>query len=355
MSEINVGLVGCGLISEAHLKAWAKTDGFTVRGVLDVNREQAEKRAKEYGVGTVFGGLDELVAACDVVDVCTPPQTHAAIAEKAIAARRHLVMEKPVVTDIADWLRMSSSIEAQGVKIAVIHNAKFLHSIQTAKKWVEQGRIGQIIRLQREFLTSATTDRMLVGDKHWSHRLPGGRWFETMPHELYLTHWFAGPLEVANVTALCTDRAPAGAPADEVVITMRGPRTLGTIHFSANCEQNRRFLTLTGTEGQIVVDLLSDLATISTKKDAKWRRAVGGSLIDAGQTLLRGAGDRARYGFQRMRGESPHARIISALARSLKGEGEEPTPLAEVDYVVRNCDLIGREIDKQVAAQRARR
>jgi predicted dehydrogenase len=352
MSEINVGLVGCGLISEAHLKAWAKTEGFKVRGVLDVNREQAEKRAQQYGVGTVFDKLEQLVEACDVVDVCTPPQTHAAIAEKAIAAKRHLVMEKPVVTDIHDWERMATSIERSGIKIAVIHNAKFLHSIQTAKKWVDAGRIGEVIRIQREFLTSATTDRMLVGDKHWSHKLPGGRWFETMPHELYLTHWFAGPLEVANVTALCTDRAPAGAPADEVVITLKGKRSLGTIHFSANCEQNRRFLTLTGTEGHIIVDLLSDFATISTKRDAKWKRAVGGTLIDAGQTLLRGGADRARYGVQRLRGESPHSRIIQSLGAALRGRGEEPTPFAEVDYVIRNCDAIGREIDRQVAQQR---
>jgi myo-inositol 2-dehydrogenase/D-chiro-inositol 1-dehydrogenase len=354
MTQLNVGLVGCGLISEAHLRAWAKTDGFAVRGVLDVNREQAEKRAKEYGVDTVFGGLDELVAACDVVDVCTPPATHASIAEKAIAAGKHIVMEKPMVTDLADWTRMAGQISARGTKIAVIHNLKFLHAVRTAKAWVDQGRIGDVIRIQREFLTSAATDRMLVGDKHWSHKLPGGRWFETLPHELYLTHWFVGPLELAGVATLSTDHAPPGAPADEVVITLAGGRTMATIHFSANCEQNRRMFTIQGTEGNITVDLLSDFASITTTKDGKWKRAVGGTLIDAGQTLLRGAGDRARYGYQRMRGESPHARIITALARSLKGEGEEPTPLAEVDYVVRNCDIIGREIDRQVAARKKR-
>jgi predicted dehydrogenase len=353
MNQFSVGLVGCGLISEAHLKAWAKTEGFTARGVFDVNRENAEKRAREFGIPTVFSTIDELVAACDVVDVCTPPQTHAAIAEKAIAAGKHLVMEKPMVTDAADWARMAGQIERAGTKIAVIHNLKFLHAVRTAKKWVDEGRIGDVIRIQREFLTSATSDRMLVGDKHWSHKLPGGRWFETLPHELYLTHWFVGALELAGVATLSTDRAPAGAPADEVVITLAGGRTLATIHFSANCEQNRRMFSLQGTEGHITVDLLSDFATITTTKDGKWKRAAGGTILEAGQTLLRGAPDRMRYGMSRVRGESPHSRIIAALAKSLRGEGEEPTPLAEVDYVVRNCEVIGREIDRQVAARRA--
>jgi predicted dehydrogenase len=352
MSDLSVGIVGCGLISEAHLKAWAKTEGFAVRGVLDLDREQAEKRARQFEVETVFERLEDLVGACDVVDVCTPPQTHARIAEQAIVAGKHLVMEKPMVTDAADWQRMVGQIEQAGTKIAVIHNLKFLHAVRTAKKWVDEGRIGDVIRIQREFLTSAATDRMLVGDTHWSHKLPGGRWFETLPHELYLTHWFVGALEVAGVATLSTDRAPAGAPADEVVITLKGGRCLATIHFSANCDQNRRMFTLQGTKGHIVVDLLSDFATINTTKDGRWKRAAGGTIIEAGETILRGGPDRARYGVQHLKGESPHLRIIQSLGKSLRGEGEEPTPLAEVDYVVRNCDLIGREIDRQVAASR---
>jgi predicted dehydrogenase len=275
------------------------------------------------------------------------------IAEKAIAAKRHLVMEKPMVTDAADWTRMTDLIAKSGTKIAVIHNIKFLHSVRQAKQWVDEGRIGKVIRVQREFLTSATNDRMLVGDKHWSHKLPGGRWFETLPHELYLTHWFAGPLEVDHVTAISTPNAPSGAPADEVMVSLRGASCIASFHFSANCEQNRRMLILTGTHGHITVDLLSDFASITTAKDSKWKRAVGAPIVQAGQTILRSAPDRSRYGVQHLRGDSPHQRIIHSLAKALQGKGEDPTPIAEVDYVVRNCELIGREIDRQVAAARA--
>lgn len=354
MSQLSVGIVGCGLISEAHLKAWSTAPGFTVKGVFDTNVEQAQKRAKQFSVANIYTDLDQLVADCDVVDVCTPPATHAMIAEKAIAAKRHLVMEKPMVTDAADWGKISALVAKSGTKIAVIHNIKFLHSVRQAKTWVDEGRIGKVIRVQREFLTSATNDRMLVGDTHWSHRLPGGRWFETLPHELYLTHWFAGALELDHVTAISSPTAPPGAPADEVMVALRGPSCIATFHFSANCEQNRRMLLLTGTHGQITVDLLSDFASITTAKDSKWKRAIGAPIVEAGQTILRGAQDRSRYGMQRLRGESPHQRIIHSLAKALQGQGDDPTPIAEVDYVVRNCELIGREIDRQVAANRER-
>ena len=349
---LSVGIVGCGVISAAHIKAWQHTPGFVVRGVLDTNREQAEKRAKQFGIATVYDRLDQLIGECNVVDVCTPPQSHAAIAEQAIAKQRHLVMEKPVVTNLADWERLSARVAQANCKLAVIHNAKFLHSVRLAKRWVDEGRIGDVIRVQREFLTHESADRMLVGDQHWSHKLPGGRWFETLPHELYLTHWFAGPLEVSGVTAIRTQNAPPGTPADEILITLAGQRCIGSFHFSANCRENRRTLTLQGTQGRIVVDLLSDFASISTLRDSKLRRAFGRSIMEAGDVLFRAAADRGSYGLRRLRKESPHLHIIRSLGSNLLGQGEEPTPFAEVDYVIRNCDRIGREIDRLAGVTR---
>jgi predicted dehydrogenase len=354
MSDYTVGIVGCGLISEAHLDAWAKTPGFTVTGVLDTNREQAEKRAAQFGVARVFDRLDQMIESCDVIDVCTPPASHAAIAEEAIAGGRHLVMEKPVVTQLADWERIAPRARAANTKIAVIHNAKYLHSVQTAKRWVSEGRIGDIVRIQREFLTHPDHDRMLVGSDHWSHSLPGGRWFETLPHELYLTHWLVGPLEVEHVTVLASNEAPSGAPADEVVITLAGGRTIATIHFSAHCVENRRTLMVQGTKGRINVDHLADFASISNLADSKFRRVVGRPIVDAGVTLLRAGPDRGGYGVRKLRKESPHLKIIRALGRHLRENTEEPTPFAEVDYVIRNCDKIGREIDRRVALARGK-
>ena len=345
---MNVGIVGCGVISAAHIKAWKRTTGFEVRGVIDTNTEQAQKRAQEFGIATTYDRLDQLIAECDVVDVCTPPQSHAAIAEQAIRGGRHIVMEKPVVTKLEDWDRLSAAILAAGTKLAVIHNTKFARCLQTAKAWIDAGRIGEVIRVHREFLTHPTSDRMLVGEGHWSHKLPGGRWFETLPHELYLTHWLAGPLELSSVTAVKTDHAPSGAPADEVLVVLKNERCIGTFEFSASCEQNRRTITIQGTKGRITVDMLSDFADISTQIDAKYKRAMGTAILEAGGTLLRAAPDRVGYGLARLQRQSPHLRIIQALAKNLQGEGAEPTPFDEVDYVIRLGDKIAKEIDRQV-------
>lgn len=349
MQEYKVGLVGTGVISSAHLKGWRRTEGGKVTGVFDLNQEMAKKRAQEFSVPRVYEDLAELIDDCDVIDVCTPPQTHAAIAMQILSAGKHLVIEKPLVTDVADWEKMAALVREKGVTITVVHNLKVARSVEQAKKWVDEGRIGNVIRIRREFLTSPETDRMLVGNGHWSHKLPGGRWFETLPHELYLTHYFAGPLEVASVQAIHTPGAPEGAPADEVVITLKGERCLSTVHFSGNCRQNRRAFTVQGTEGIIQVDLLGDFATLSRYRDKRWRRALGG--YKAKETFgdaLTWLPNRLSYVSRQIQGETPHNRIIAAVDRYLRGQGPELTPFAEVDYVVRNCDRIGREMDRQI-------
>lgn len=349
MKQFKVGLVGCGHISVTHLKAWRKTEGCQVYGVFDVSRALAEKRAREFRIRKIYDDLGSLIDECDVIDVCTPPQTHSEIALQAIEAGRHLVIEKPLVTDVSEWDQLQERLSHSPGKITVVHNLKYALAVQRAKRWIEAGRIGDIIGFTRQFLTCPEKDRMLVGNSHWSHRLPGGRWFETLPHELYLIHYLVAPLQLAGVTAIHTASAPAGAPADEVLITFRDDRCLATIHYSAHCQLNKRVLTLYGTEGTITIDVLANSIFISTIKDQRWRRAVGLHFLEAGRALLRMIPDRADYVLQHVRGETPHARLIRDVDRWLQGQGPEPTPLDEIDYVVRNCDQIGRAIDRQLA------
>jgi predicted dehydrogenase len=353
MQTFKVGLVGCGHISVSHLQAWQKTPGCQVVGVADLNRELAEQRAKAFNIGTIYPDLDAVIANCDVVDICTPPQVHSWMAEKVVEAGKHLIIEKPLVTAVADWEKLQAKLLQSGQEVTVIHNLKFSHSVQQAKQWLDEGRIGRVIRIRREFLTSPSTDRMLLGNSHWSHQLPGGRWFETLPHELYLTHYFAGPLALAAVSIVHTEQAPPGAPADEVVIVLKDGRSLATIHFSANCEQNRRVFTVQGSEGMITVDILCDFATLTTLKDQKNQRVVGRPLLEAGQTVMRSIPDRTAYMQRRARQDTPHSQLIQEFGRYLQGQAAAPTPLAEVDYVVRHCDQIGREIERQLEEMRS--
>ena len=292
MKELQVGLVGCGHISVTHLKAWAMTRGSRVRGVFDVDSERARARARSFGIPQVYEDVDQLLAECDVVDVCTPPQTHEGLIDRVLAAERHLAIEKPIVTEIGAWERIRERLAQTRTKLCVIHNLKFTHAIQTTRRWIEEGRLGEVLSLDWSFLTSPSGDRMLVGSSHWSHNLPGGRWFETLPHNLYLTHYLAGALELEGASVVPHGVAGERKPADEVLIQLGGGSTLATIRFSARCELNRRTVTITGTEGRVQIDLLADFATLSRVGDSVVSRVLGTNLLEAGLTILQAFPDR---------------------------------------------------------------
>jgi predicted dehydrogenase len=122
------------------------------------------------------------------------------------------------------------------------------------------------------------------------------------------------------------------------------------VHYSASCAENRRSVEIFGTKGKIEIDVLSDSATLSSAHDGKWQRAVGVKNMETGHRLLQAIPDRVSYAKRRATKETPHAIIIEAFDRHIAGKGPSPTPLDEVEYVVKNCDLIGREIDRVVRA-----
>lgn len=260
------------------------------------------------------------------------------------------MIEKPVVVDEKDWELIVEASRTSAAKLGVIHNIKVANAIRVAKRLIDQGRIGDLIRIERQFLTSPQHDRMLTDQPHWSHKLPGGRWFETLPHEMYLTHYFAGPSELVSVAANRTAAATSAVRADEVTLTLKNDRCITVIHYSSNCLINRRNVTFTGTRGVIFVDILSDVWTLNTLADSTIRRGLGLEYLNALQRLGSAVPERAGYALRRLRGITPHLRIITQFADYLRGDSESPTPFDEVDYTIRNCYKVGRAIDSQFAA-----
>lgn len=343
-SQLRVGLVGCGHISAAHLRGWASS-AATVTGVFDRDRDAAARRAREFGIATVYERMEQLLEASDVVDVCTPPHTHAQILEAAVRSGRHLLVEKPVVIDLADWERLRELRRSSPSRLCVVHHLKYARSVERARRWIAAGRVGRLLRLDWRFMTHPDRDRMLTAEPHWSHQLPGGRWFETLPHNLYLIHHLAGEMKLSGVTALRSPTAPPGVRADEIVVTLAGQQGLASLHFSAACRVNRREAAVVGSRGVIQIDLLSNLATISRTGDRRRGRLLGRPTVEAASSLAQAVLDRPAEAWRRLLRRSPHTLLIRDFARSLVDGAPSPTPDEEIDFVVRNCHAIGRAID----------
>ena len=347
---LRVGLIGCGHIAATHVAAWRQSDLADIAGVFDVNMDAAQRFAGRFGVTTVYPTVAAAVAGADIVDDCSPPAAHRENALAALRAGRHYLVEKPMVLARADLDEILAAREAAGRQLCVIHNLKYSDGVLAASRWVADGRIGQVLALDRVFLTDPSTDRMLRMPNHWSRRLPGGRWVETLPHELYLIHHFLGPLEVASVVALPGETStPASSEADpatapEVAVIMRGPSAVATLRYSSRNRTNQRRLTLYGSEGTILVDILAGSATLLRQKDSAWVRAVGGQTLDAATTLARMVPDRLTRLAGRLRHRTAHSALIRDFARSVRGDGPPPVSLDEIAYVVDKTEEIGAMI-----------
>jgi predicted dehydrogenase len=316
-----------------------------VIGVFDVNKGAAAAFAKRFGIPNSHDSMEGLIDAVDVIDDCSPPHVHVNVALEALRKGRHYLVEKPMVLSSSDLDRVLEAQRASGSKISVIHNLKYNSGVQTARQWVEEGRIGRLLSLERHFLTNPVTDRMLRAENHWSHHLPGGRWVETLPHELYITFEFMGPLEVDHVQTLRLKDSPHPHTADEMMVLLQGESSVASFRFSARCGSNIRTLTLHGSEGSIRVELLAGTAVLYRPRTTKWVRGLGLDTLNAFTTLGRMIPDRAKAIKGRIVHETPHSRLIRDFALHLAGMGPVPITLDEIEYVVRT----GEEISNKAA------
>lgn len=95
MHDLRAGVVGAGVFATFHARKYASLPQVDLAGVYDPHPERAEALAAELGV-EAFPSLPALMEAVHVVTVASPAATHAEVAEQAVAAGRHLYVEKPL-------------------------------------------------------------------------------------------------------------------------------------------------------------------------------------------------------------------------------------------------------------------
>lgn len=125
---LKAGVLGAGHLGKIHLKLLQQSSKYDLVGFYDINEEASKKIEEEFGY-TYFSNMDELIEACDMIDVVTPTSYHFECAEKVIKAGKHLFIEKPITqtVDEAEKLR------------------------DLAKKHKVRGQVGQVERFNPAF------------------------------------------------------------------------------------------------------------------------------------------------------------------------------------------------------------
>ena len=350
--RLGVGIVGCGEVLPEHTHAWGRIPGCELRGFFDVDRERSARAAAAVPGATAFGSLEELIERCDLVDVISPPEAHREAALLAIRSRRDVVIEKPVVVSVEDWEEIERRAAEAGVKVCAVHQHKFSSHVLRAKRWMDEGRIGDLLGVHCEFLVDPASDPMLALKGSWVNALPGGRWFEVLPHLLYLIHMFTGRLSTSEVAVVRGPAAPSAAPAEGVMAILKGERCLAGLHLSARSQLNDKTLVLHGSKGTIEIAITRGVSTCTSLLKLREMRPIawiGIPFVEAASTLAQWVPDRARFAATRFLEPTLHTRLLEAFVRYVRGEAESPTPAAEIDSVTRCCAALGKGIEKHLA------
>jgi predicted dehydrogenase len=162
---LNIGLVGYGFMGRTHSNGYKRANDFfdlEYRPVLkavcgrsvDATRAFAEKWGYE-SVETDWGRLIER-KDIDAIDICTPNNTHAAIAIAAAKAGKMVLCEKPLAMNLVEGQEMVQAIEQAGVPNTVWYNYRRVPAVTLAKQFIDSGRLGKIFHYRANFLQDWT-------------------------------------------------------------------------------------------------------------------------------------------------------------------------------------------------------
>ena len=161
-------------------------DRLSVTAVCDTDKALADKIAVKYGIRSSFSSMVEMLAKekPDIVDICTPPQTHRALAIEAMEAGCHVLVEKPMGMSVKECDEMASASERNRVKLCTAHNQRFHPVFLAAKRLLDSGQVGKTQDVRLCYMVKEST---YLSKTHWASGLPGGLIFDYLPHQIYLS------------------------------------------------------------------------------------------------------------------------------------------------------------------------
>lgn len=177
---LKVAIVGCGKIADDHCSQVQRIKGCEIVGVCDREPLMARQLSERFSVKRHFSDLTKMLSEAqpDVVHVCTPPESHFAIAQECLVAGCHVYVEKPFALCFDEARTIIASAVSKGLKITAGHDDQFRHVARRMRALVQNGYLGSgPVHMESYYcyeLGGSGYAKALLGDKHhWVRKLPG--------------------------------------------------------------------------------------------------------------------------------------------------------------------------------------
>jgi len=277
MAALRTAIVGAGLMGGWHARYAAREDA-EIAAVVDPNPKAAEALARRFPGASSFATLPDCLAesAAEVVHVCTGLASHVPLAEAALQAGRHVLVEKPLAPGSAGVRRLVDLAQRARLRLGVVHQMPFARGFLRLRR--ELPALGRLVRIA---YTAATAG---AGDREGAERR--AVLLEILPHPVSLFRALLGDAAEPSWKIL-------GFTDDDLEMAGRHGETRLSIVISLRARPTRNELALMGTEAAASVDLYHGYAVIDragvsrASKVAAPFRAGSRLLAAAGINLLR--------------------------------------------------------------------
>jgi predicted dehydrogenase len=287
MKQLNVALIGAGFMGKAHSLAYVAmpmffhpAPGYPIRNtIVDVNDAVAAEAAIRFGFEKSSGDWRSVIEdpSIDIIDIATPNHLHAEIAIAAAAAGKHIISEKPLARSGAEAKTMYDAVKNAGIVHMVAFNYRRTPAVALAKKYIEEGAIGEILNFRGTYLQDWSADP--DGPLSWRFQKSiagSGSLGDIGTHVVDMARYLCGeitqvntqlktwvptrPIQSGNVDKLGTGAKDASAPRatvdvdDEVLSLLEFENgAIGSLEATRNAHGRNNFLTfeIHGTLGSI--------------------------------------------------------------------------------------------------------
>jgi predicted dehydrogenase len=238
MSELGVGIIGCGNISSIYMRNMPQFRGLRLVACADVRPEAAEAQARAHGIEAL--SIDALLARSDIGIVVnlTTPNAHFAVSHAALKAGKHVFGEKPITVEAKDAAKLVKEADKRGLKLGCAPDTFLGAGGRAAREIIDSGRIGKVL--------SGTCFLMSHGMEHW-HPDPtfffkpgGGPILDMAPYYLAALINLLGPVESVQARAssgFAERIVSAEGPMKGKAIKVETPTTvMAIVHFASGAD-----------------------------------------------------------------------------------------------------------------------
>lgn len=275
--RVKIAVVGVGLIGPRHAKTVQENDMSILTAIVDPapgGKQLAASMAVAY-----YQSVSQLVQSPDKPDgaiVCTPNHTHVAVATELIEHGVHVLVEKPISTDIKSGQELVKAAEDSDVRLVVGHHRRFNPYVSAAKRLLESNQVGSVINVNGLWLAYKPIEYFTSAQ--WRQGGDGGVLLINMIHEVDILQYLLGKIVRAYAEKSISHR---GFEAEEgAAMTLRfASGVVGTFLISDHTPSPHNFEAGTGENpliprtGETFLQIFGDGGAIAVPSLSFWHYA----------------------------------------------------------------------------------